>query len=268
MIRTAVRPARWTYVQGMTTAKSCISAVFASVESGRAGRPFQVHGDQVFVRVGPDWVIRSAKSSVPGGPRKVPESFWLLYPQNLAPTVSTLRSGFERCSDGRVVGEGRGGVELCLGDVHRPGHAVGSIERQRDIALSGFRSPAVGHPEGDSRCGRVGDLSDGPHAYSGWFRKADECVGRDVVWQRFSIPGMGVPRLVVGCGGLEELAVVDATGAPARTALPPVALTHPESRATATRHAAPGIGQIPQRDLSHAKRPAPVPFPGLRTAAR
>src|ERR1700677_2332319 len=47
------------------------------------------------------WVIRSANSMVPSGPRNVPVSFWLLYPQNLTPTVSTWKSGFERASVAR-----------------------------------------------------------------------------------------------------------------------------------------------------------------------
>src|ERR1700756_741855 len=53
-----------------------------------------------------------------------------------------------------------------------------------------------------------------------------------------SIPGTGVPPLVVGCCVPDALVVVDMTGSPARRALPPVALTHPESTAIATRHAA------------------------------
>src|ERR1700759_624103 len=69
-----------------------------------------------------------------------------------------------------------------------------------------------------------------------------------------SIPGTGAPWLVVGCGGVAELTVVDAAGAPARTALPSVALTHPESRATATRHAAPGIGQIGRDGISVTRK--------------
>jgi hypothetical protein len=59
-----------------------------------------------------------------------------------------------------------------------------------------------------------------------------------------SIPGTDVPRLVVGCCVAEELAFVEAAGAPARTALPSVALRHPESSVSATTHAAPEIGQI------------------------
>ena len=51
-------------------------------------------------------------------------------------------------------------------------------------------------------------------------------------------------RLVVGCCVAGELAFVEAAGAPARTALPSVALTHPESSVSATSHAAPEIGQI------------------------
>src|SRR6201995_3300354 len=69
-----------------------------------------------------------------------------------------------------------------------------------------------------------------------------------------SIPGTGVPRLVVGCSGVAELAVVDAAGAPGRTALPSGALTHPESRATAPRHAAPGSGQIGRDGISVTRK--------------
>jgi hypothetical protein len=48
----------------------------------------------------------------------------------------------------------------------------------------------------------------------------------------------------VGCCVLNALVVVDITDSPARTALPPVALTHPESTAIATRHAAADLKGI------------------------
>ena len=242
----------------MTTAKSCISAVFAASKPGASAGPSRWVVTRYLSVLVQMWVMRSAKSSVPGDPRYVPVSFWLLYPQNGAPMVSTCRSGFRARQRGGVVGEGRRRVELGRGDRHRPGETVGSGERQRHITLSGLTRPAVGSCDGDPRCGRIGNLSDGADADPGGLRKACECVGRHMVRQRGLDPGN---RCAVAHRGLRRCRRRRLAGPGRHPVGGPDAPGQRRDRRQAGR--SQRDANPARRRFNHAKRPAPVLFPRL-----
>ncbi len=247
----------------MTTAKSCISAVFADGEPRGVCGPLHADNDQVLGGVGPD--VGEPVGELDGArrARERPDEFLTAVSAEFGTHGVDLKLRLRLRQVGGVIGESCGGIECRRCDGHRATHTVGPVERQRQIAIPRLAGPPVGNGDGDPRCSRIVHLSHrADSAFGRCCREAEKRIGWNGIRHRRLNPGSRrtvVPAGWTGRGG-------GRTGSPGPGGDPVDAPGAPRERSD--RQQAGHTQRRPngRRPISHAKRQEPIPFPRLDMA--
>src|ERR1700761_8379072 len=113
--------------------------------------PFQVDGDQILTRVGPDVGDAVGELTRPLRSEERSDELLAAVAAELDAYRVDLEVDFRTCQRGNVIGEGRGRVARRDGNGHRAGHAVRPAERQRHIALPRVTGPGFRDGQRDPR---------------------------------------------------------------------------------------------------------------------